>query len=62
MQAASVLLHELAHIAGAPRHDDDPQSLAAGTALKHCGLKKYSQDDARGALDRHPDQKPAWRK
>jgi len=50
MSAASVLLHELAHVAGAPGRGDDPTSIAAETALLNCGLKKYFDKDALGAI------------
>lgn len=52
--AASTLLHELAHVAGAPGRDQDPKSLAAENALLYCFSKKLSKEfynkDAFGML------------
>ena len=50
MSAASVLVHELAHVAGAPGRRDEPKSIAAETALLNCGLKKYFDQDATGTI------------
>src|SRR5262249_49439242 len=52
MWTASVLLHELAHVAGAPGGEVEPKSIAAEAALNHCGLKEYYDPDALGATDR----------
>ena len=51
MSAASVLLHELAHVAGAPGRREDPKSLAAETALLNCGMKKYFDEKALGSIE-----------
>lgn len=40
-QAAATLLHELAHVAGAPGKDVDPKSTAAEEALRKCGLGRF---------------------
>jgi len=47
---ASVLLHELAHVAGAPGRDQDANSHAAETALKFCGLGSFYDDNALGVI------------
>ena len=41
---ASVLLHELAHVAGAPGKDEAPDSLAAELALKFCHVKGFDKN------------------
>jgi hypothetical protein len=51
MSAASVLLHELAHVAGAPGRREDPKSIAAETALLKCGMRKYFDKDALGMIE-----------
>ena len=51
MSVASVLLHELAHVAGAPGRTEDAKSIAAETALLNCGMKKYFQEDAFGMIE-----------
>jgi hypothetical protein len=48
MSAASVILHELAHVAGAPGRDVNAESIAAENALVHCGMKKYFDANAKG--------------
>jgi hypothetical protein len=45
---AAVLLHEIAHCAGATTNASAPNSLEAENALLPCGLGKYFQRDARG--------------
>jgi len=45
---ASVLLHELAHVAGAPGRDENPNSLAAETSLLRCGLSMHYDKEATG--------------
>jgi hypothetical protein len=52
--AAAVLLHELAHVAGAPGKDEDSKSLAAETALKFCGLKTFFDEKAVGVIESDP--------
>lgn len=52
----TTLLHELAHVAGAPGRAEDPKSNAAETALKHCGMKEYFDPEALGRIDRRPGQ------
>jgi hypothetical protein len=49
-QAAAAIVHELAHVAGAPGRDVDPRSLAAETSLNHCGLKRFYDDKAFGVV------------
>jgi hypothetical protein len=48
LSAAGTLLHELAHVAGAPGRDEDPDSLAAELALKHCGIRSKFDPEAKG--------------
>lgn len=48
MKAAATLVHEFAHVAGAPGRDVAPDSHAAEMALIHCGLKRYYDEDATG--------------
>src|SRR5690348_12182339 len=45
---AAVLLHEIAHCAGATTNASARNSLEAENALVPCGLGKYFQRDARG--------------
>ncbi len=54
MEVAQTLLHELAHVAGAPGKRQDPKSLAAEKALLRCGLRKYYDPKAFGSLDLLP--------
>lgn len=51
MEVANTLLHELAHVAGAPGRRQDPRSLAAETSLLYCGMRKYYDPKAFGSLD-----------
>jgi len=59
MEVAHTLLHELAHVAGAPGLRQDPKSLAAETATLHCGMRKYFDPKAFGALDPVPGPEDA---
>lgn len=54
MEVANTLLHELAHVAGAPGRRQDPKSLAAEKSLLHCGMRKYYDPKAFGSLDPLP--------
>jgi hypothetical protein len=51
MDAAHTLLHELAHVAGAPGRRTDPKSLAAEKSTLYCGMRKYYDPKAFGSLD-----------
>jgi hypothetical protein len=46
---AGVLIHELAHVAGATTNALDENAIAAETALRHCGFEEYFNDKAVGA-------------
>jgi hypothetical protein len=58
---ASVLVHELAHVAGAPGKDEDAKSHAAEYALKFCGMVRfgYFDKDTTGALNIVSDSRVA---
>lgn len=51
MYLVATLIHELAHVAGAPGRSSG--SIAAETALKHCLLSQYFDPDAVGALNKY---------
>ena len=51
MEVANVLLHDLAHVAGAPGRREDAKSLAAEKSLLHCGMRTYYNPGALGSLD-----------
>ena len=51
MRTAAAILHELAHVAGAPGRREDPKSNAAEKSLIYCGLRKYYDPKALGAID-----------
>ena len=46
------LIHELAHVAGAPRYKEDPTSHLAEEALKYCLFPSQYDPSAVGALER----------
>ena len=46
------LIHELAHVAGAPTYKMDPTSQLAEEALKHCLFPRQYDSNAFGALER----------
>jgi len=54
MDVAHTLLHELAHVAGAPGRRVAPKSLAAERSSLHCGLRRYYDPKAFGLLDISP--------
>lgn len=49
---AATLIHELAHVGGAPANAYDDKSNAAETALKHCLLPKHFDPNALGVIQR----------
>jgi len=54
MDVAHTLLHELAHVAGAPGRRVAPKSLAAERSSLYCGLRRYYDPKAFGALEIFP--------
>ena len=51
METAHTLLHELAHVAGAPGRRVAPKSLAAERSALYCGLRRLFDPKAYGSLE-----------
>ncbi|MBU4298093.1 MAG: hypothetical protein L6365_02205 [Desulfobulbaceae bacterium] len=54
MDVAHTILHELAHVAGAPGLRVAPKSLAAERSVLYCGLRKRFDPKAFGSLEISP--------